>query len=720
MTRASRFPILSRVTTYAYDADQRLTSVTEPTSGSATRTTQYKYYENGTLEDIIDANGNDTHWAIDIESRPTSKTYQYGTASATTETYTYENTTSRLHSITDALGQVKTFAYNHDNTISGITYTSSINTTPNVTFAYDTWWPRLTSMTDGTGTTSYGYTATGTNGALKLASMTSPYTNGTIGLTYDADSRLNARNIPGGNETFGYDAINRLNSHVTPLGSFTLGYLGDTTQLTSQSVTNGSVTVSTGWGYDTNTNDRRLISITNSGVTRSYTLGYTSGSTTNPYDILTIKDTAATGHPWATQSHTYTYDLIDRLLTGSATTPGNSTFAYDNLDNATTFDVPSSSTSPTYNGFNQIKTWGSNTYVYDADGNLTSGDGVKTYKYDAENRVIEVDYVGTSNKSVFSYDGLNHRISDSETVSGTTSTIYYMWCPSAQALTGSTLSGTAAYLVAKTAAIQFTPANLFLSDGMSQIAGGSLCQTRNSSQTAVRRDLYEGEYNVSTSQKLVYMPDQLNSVRDVIDATTGSLVASYDYLPYGALARSSVTNGTDYQYAGLFQHSQSTLNLATFRAQDGNRGRWITRDPIREIAGPNFYAYVRARSIVRQDIKGLEFGIGGGGIYYPSGIPYYPYPVSSQADKNQTISLLNSLGVGLSGGGGTLVITGDPLGVPIGAAGFVCQGIAKLLSNSGPISITIDISVSAGFPEPLRPVVDIVKPAVFKFLGIDE
>ena len=111
---------LGRVTTYTYDADQRLVSVTEPLTSTTTRTTSYNYYENGTLEDIIDANGNDTHWAIDIESRPISKTYAYGTSNAKTETYTYENSTSRLKSITDALGQVKTFTYNHDNTIAAI------------------------------------------------------------------------------------------------------------------------------------------------------------------------------------------------------------------------------------------------------------------------------------------------------------------------------------------------------------------------------------------------------------------------------------------------------------------------------------------------------------------------------------------------------------------------------------------------------------------------
>lgn len=550
---------LGRVTTYNYDADRRLTSVVEPLTSTTTRTTQYQYYEDGTLEDIIDANSNDTHYAIDIESRPVSKTYQYGTSSATTETYAYENTTSRLHSITDALGQVKTFAYAEDNRITGITYTSSVNTTPNVTFTWDPYFPRLSSMTDGTGTTNYSYTPIGTNGALKLSSTAGPYSNDTVGLTYDALGRLSGRNITSGNETFGYDAISRTNSHVTPLGSFTYGYLGQSSLTASRSVTNGSTTVSTSWGYDTDAHDWRLLTIGNSGVTRSYTLSYAiSGGGQNPYDILKITDTAAAGNPLSSRTHTYTYDLSDRLLTG---TNGTSPYVYDKLDNATTF----ATTHPTYNGFNQIKTWGSLTYAYDANGNLTSGDGVKTYKWDAENRVIEIDYVGTSNKSVFTYDGMGHRISDAETVSGSTTTTYYEWC------------------------------------------GSSICQTRNSSQTAIRRDLDEGEYNVSSGQKLIYMPDQLWSVRDVLDGTTGSLVQSYDFNPYGSQNRASGSTPTDYRFAGLFLHTQSALNFATYRAQDGGTGRFINRDPTRESGGIDLYAYVGADPINEFDPYGLDW-----------------------------------------------------------------------------------------------------------------
>lgn len=468
------------------------------------------------------------------------------------------------------MGQTKTFTYDKANEITGITYTNTVNSTPNVTFTWDTYFPRLTSMTDGLGTTNYSYTAIGSNGALKLSGTSGPFgTNGNLSLTYDAIGRLSGRTIAGGNETFGYDNINRLTSHGTPLGSFTIGYLGQTDQVTSQSVTNGSTTVSTNWGYDTNTNDRRLISISNSGVTRSYTIGYTSGSTTNPYDIQSITDTAASGHPWATQTHTYTNDLIDRLLTETVTTPGNSTFAYDNLDNPTTWNTPAAgSLSPTFNGFNQISTWGSLSYSYDADGNLLSGDGTRTYKWDAENRLIEVDYVGSTAKSQFSYDGMGRRMLDVETASGGgTTTTRYLWC------------------------------------------GDSICQTRDSSDNVLRRDLDVGEYNVSTSQKLVYSPDQLESIRDVLDGSTGNLAESYDYTPYGTIARSNGTTPTDYQYARLFFHPASALNLSATRAMTGATASWLNRDLLRERAGPNLYAYVKASPINRLDPVGSNLAL---------------------------------------------------------------------------------------------------------------
>jgi len=198
------------------------------------------------------------------------------------------------------------------------------------------------------------------------------------------------------------------------------------------------------------------------------------------------------------------------------------------------------------------------------NGNLLSGDGAKTYKYDAENRLVEVDYVGGSNKSVFSYDGLNRRTVVAETVSGVTTTKRYLWC------------------------------------------GDRVCQVRDAADTVLKRILPEGEFTVTGATKLVYMQDQLGSVRDVIDATTGTRVKSYDYTAYGKVARNNGTGDTDYRYAGLWYHPQSTLNLAKYRAQDGATGRWINRDPIREAGGINLYGYVGANPLNKLDPVGFE------------------------------------------------------------------------------------------------------------------
>ena len=135
--------------------------------------------------------------------------------------------------------------------------------------------------------------------------------------------------------------------------------------------------------------------------------------------------------------------------------------------------------------------------------------------------------------------------------------------------------------------------------------GDRICQSRTGADNVTRRHYPEGEHNVTTGQKLLYRQDQLGSVRDVTDATTGNLVAAYDYGPYGNITRTWGTASTDYRYAGLFYHPQSGLNLATYRAYDTATGRWINRDPIREAGGIPLYGYVGGNPVNYTDPQGL-------------------------------------------------------------------------------------------------------------------
>ena len=261
---------LGQTTTYGYDAERRLTKVTDP----ASNVTQYAYYEDGTLESITDPNGNVTTWGVDIQGRPIKKTY----ADGTTETYAYESSTSRLHGKTDALGQVTTYAYNADDTLAAVSYSgpgAAGSSTAPVSFAYDTEFPRITSMTDGVGTTSYVYYPIAAMPALdggaeldggpaappvpvvpgagRLQAVLSPVAGATAGTidtvsySYDALGRISSRGVNGVAQTVAFDALGRPTAVANALDSFAYGYSDETPRITSVASANGPSAALTYW-----------------------------------------------------------------------------------------------------------------------------------------------------------------------------------------------------------------------------------------------------------------------------------------------------------------------------------------------------------------------------------------------------------------------------------------------------------------------------------------
>ena len=102
-----------------------------------------------------------------------------------------------------------------------------------------------------------------------------------------------------------------------------------------------------------------------------------------------------------------------------------------------------------------------------------------------------------------------------------------------------------------------------------------------------------------------YTRDQINSVREMTDAS-GNVVAAYSYTPDGRATKlQGSTVDSDFGYAGMYVHMPSGLKLAVHRAYYPVLGRWLSRDPVGEEAGTNLYAYVNNRPISLRDPLGL-------------------------------------------------------------------------------------------------------------------
>jgi RHS repeat-associated protein len=108
----------------------------------------------------------------------------------------------------------------------------------------------------------------------------------------------------------------------------------------------------------------------------------------------------------------------------------------------------------------------------------------------------------------------------------------------------------------------------------------------------------------------------------------GTVVARYDYDPYGRSTTVLGTTPTDFNFTGLYRHAKSNLDLAVYRAYDADLGRWLSRDPIAETGGLNLYAYVEndpARNVDPLGWISNESGSGPGrrpwlGFPFPSGL----------------------------------------------------------------------------------------------------
>jgi RHS repeat-associated protein len=209
-------------------------------------------------------------------------------------------------------------------------------------------------------------------------------------------------------------------------------------------------------------------------------------------------------------------------------------------------------------------------FTYDANGNTLS-DGLRSYEWDAENRLARVRH-GDGSATAFGYDGRGRRvwIEEKDALGTVTSVRRYVW------------------------------------------AGGTQpTEERDGSNTVLRRFYPEGEQAPGAAgplDRLFYAKDHLGSVREVTDAA-GVLRARYDYGFWGNRTRVSGDVETAVGYTGHHHHGKSALVLTWYRAYDPDTGRWLSRDPLKNAEfkqGSNLYAYVESQPVTKRDPKGLQ------------------------------------------------------------------------------------------------------------------
>src|SRR5262249_38101404 len=140
-------------TSYAYDANNRLTTITDPQGHHSTLT----YDGAGNRVTLTYANGVTASYTYDQLNRLTSLSQTLGSNTLHSYAYSLAPTGNRLR-VVENPGRSVNYSYDADLQLTGETIDDPVTGTSSTTFAYDAAGDRV-SQTGPSGTTSYVYDA---------------------------------------------------------------------------------------------------------------------------------------------------------------------------------------------------------------------------------------------------------------------------------------------------------------------------------------------------------------------------------------------------------------------------------------------------------------------------------------------------------------------------------------------------------------------------------
>jgi RHS repeat-associated protein len=276
---------------------------------------------------------------------------------------------------------------------------------------------------------------------------------------------------------------------------------------------------------------------------------------------------------------------------GTAPRRGVATYAYDKAGNQHSNRVNSvetTYTANTLNQYSQLSVPSVSSVVnlsYDSDGNLLTN-GVFSYTYDAENRLLSASSNGTLLVSS-EYD-YRHRRVRKTTPQATHDFVYDSW---------NLVQETIAATNGSVSEIQYFWDNDL--SGTLQGAGGV------GGLLAVSID---GQYHLPCQ-------DANGNVTEYIDES-GTVVAQYTYDAFGSTIgqSGSLADIFRFRFSTKYHDPETGFYYYGRRFYDPPRGRWLNRDPIEEDGGLNLYAFCRNDGVNAVDVLGMEWSIERNGL----------------------------------------------------------------------------------------------------------
>jgi RHS repeat-associated protein len=525
---------LGFVTTNAYDANGNLLSVTTPApgTGAAASVTQYAYNSLGELTTITDPLGHTT--SITYTSVGLIQTITDVQSNVTT--YAYDSRGNRT-SVTDANNKQTTFTYDSMSRLTQITYPDSTTTQ----FAYD-YRGRRISVTDQNGkTTAYAY-----DDADRLTSVTDAANNVT---TYGYDTESNLTSIQDANQNatnFSYDAFGRVIQTTFPSGYVETYAYDNVGNLTSKT-------------------DRKnqLITYTYDQLNRLTQKSYPDTSTVNyTYDL----DSRLTQVTDPTGTYQFTFDNMGRL-TGTSTQYAfltsrsfTTSYSYDAASNRTGFTDPEGGSSTyAYDTLNRLQTLtppaaisgGSFGFAYDALSrrtSLTRPNSVNTsYTYDNLSHLLSVTHANggtTLDGASYTLDSAGNRTAKSDLYAGVTTNYGY---DAIYELLNASQAGST------TESYTYDP----VGNRLGNLTGSGWIYNTSNELNSRPSVSYTYDYNgntqtmVNSSGTTTYNWDYENRVTSVVLPGSGG-TASFKYDPFGRRIYKSLSSATSiYAYDGI-------------------------------------------------------------------------------------------------------------------------------------------------------------------------